>query len=450
MFKAIKHMGTALIFLLAAQGLFAGCWANQAVETAAEVPGTTLSPSPTRDSTNQTDPPHPSPSVTETEISSTPTAELTAAMTAPEKPPNDWIAFRDLWTIAIIKTNGSGKRSIIDGKFDPRNPTWSPDGQWIAFSGYSSTSNCHQIYLVRPDGSELSQITFAPGDKYNYSWSPDGQSIVYSQITRKIKELRGSKVDLYLFDIPLAEITQLTNTDTIYEHFPKFSPDGDILAYIAIEENTWPKIFKLMTLDLKQNIPQQVVDEQIDIKDFTWSSDGTKITFISSGSKTSGFACNDFYEVNTDGSELKRLTNNDSSYGSPSWDENGEWLIYTEADCHYPAATGFRTIYIIDSNWDNKFKVPNTYKDHSPTWSPWPGIEVGEQYLITELGKNLQLRSSPAVSGEVLDQLDQGQVIMVIEGPVEADEYLWWRVRLNDGGLEGWVAENPGWFIRIE
>jgi hypothetical protein len=40
-------------------------------------------------------------------------------------------------------------------------------------------------------------------------------------------------------------------------------------------------------------------------------------------------------------------------------------------------------------------------------------------------------------------RVDSGRVL---EGPVEAEDYLWWRVRLEGSDDEGWVAEIPGWF----
>jgi len=81
-----------------------------------------------------------------------------------------------------------------------------------------------------------------------------------------------------------------------------------------------------------------------------------------------------------------------------------------------------------------------------PAWSPLPALQVGGTYAITELGGRLNLRLSPALDGEVVEKLHEGDEILVLEGPVEASQYLWWRVRLGDGDLEGWVAENPGWF----
>lgn len=49
-------------------------------------------------------------------------------------------------------------------------PTWSPDGQWIAF--HSDRDGDFDIYIVRPDGSDLRQLTDNDGNDMQPSWSP--------------------------------------------------------------------------------------------------------------------------------------------------------------------------------------------------------------------------------------------------------------------------------------
>lgn len=49
-------------------------------------------------------------------------------------------------------------------------PTWSPDGQWIAF--HSDRDGDFDIYIVRPDGSDLRQLTDNDDNDMEPSWSP--------------------------------------------------------------------------------------------------------------------------------------------------------------------------------------------------------------------------------------------------------------------------------------
>ena len=52
-------------------------------------------------------------------------------------------------------------------------PRFSPDGEWIAFSGEA------QIGIVRADGTGLRWVTTQTGTNEHPSWSPDGTRVAY-------------------------------------------------------------------------------------------------------------------------------------------------------------------------------------------------------------------------------------------------------------------------------
>jgi Tol biopolymer transport system component len=74
--------------------------------------------------------------------------------------------YRTLW---VVHSDGSGLHQLsiagCGGPFtDPNaraclDPTWSPDGQKIAFSLFSAATGQREIYTVNPDGTHLFQVT---------------------------------------------------------------------------------------------------------------------------------------------------------------------------------------------------------------------------------------------------------------------------------------------------
>jgi hypothetical protein len=58
---------------------------------------------------------------------------------------------------------------------------------------------------------------------------------------------------------------------------------------------------------------------------------------------------------------------------------------------------------------------------------------------------NLNLRSAPALTANILTVTPAGSVVMVLQGPVCVpylnSAYLWWQVT-NPDGVTGWSAEN--------
>jgi TolB protein len=58
----------------------------------------------------------------------------------------------------------TGESSIIAGEGSNEQPTWSPDGQWIAFQS-DRKNRIWQVYRMRADGSDLLQLTFESENK---------------------------------------------------------------------------------------------------------------------------------------------------------------------------------------------------------------------------------------------------------------------------------------------
>jgi Tol biopolymer transport system component len=74
--------------------------------------------------------------------------------------------------IVVARTDGSAYRRLTDGTFRDRGPTWSPDGQRIAF--YSDRGGTYELWTIRPDGSGLQQLTRTANALVYPTWSPDG------------------------------------------------------------------------------------------------------------------------------------------------------------------------------------------------------------------------------------------------------------------------------------
>lgn len=73
--------------------------------------------------------------------------------------------------------------------------------------------------------------------------------------------------------------------------------------------------------------------------------------------------------------------------------------------------------------------------------------EIGPGALVVVTGTGgagLKLRALATTSADVLGVAREGTVLTVLEGPVEADDFRWWKVRAPDG-TEGWGAAN--WLV---
>jgi hypothetical protein len=78
-------------------------------------------------------------------------------------------------------------------------------------------------------------------------------------------------------------------------------------------------------------------------------------------------------------------------------------------------------------------------------------FRVGDIYIITEEGENLNLRQGPSTSETIIAKLQPGEYVEIIDGPVSADGYTWWRLNLLTGShtvSEGWAVEDQEWYER--
>ncbi|MCS6881090.1 MAG: SH3 domain-containing protein [Chloroflexaceae bacterium] len=77
----------------------------------------------------------------------------------------------------------------------------------------------------------------------------------------------------------------------------------------------------------------------------------------------------------------------------------------------------------------------------SPTATPSPArLAIGARARVTNLGgAALRARAAPGLSSPITARIPEGREVTILEGPVEADGYVWWRVEATEGA--GWVAE---------
>lgn len=87
-----------------------------------------------------------------------------------------------IWTVDA--RTGKARQLTDHTVYDEHDPTWSPDGKWIAFASNRSdnpdlTPDQWDIFIMPAAGGEFRKIKAAVGEKYQLSFSPDGRLIAY-------------------------------------------------------------------------------------------------------------------------------------------------------------------------------------------------------------------------------------------------------------------------------
>lgn len=74
-------------------------------------------------------------------------------------------------------------KKLTNDFYDDRDPTWSPNGQFIAFSSDRSPagkSGAYNLFLCKIETGDIVYLTFGDHKDLTPSWSPDGRAIVFT------------------------------------------------------------------------------------------------------------------------------------------------------------------------------------------------------------------------------------------------------------------------------
>jgi Tol biopolymer transport system component len=81
-----------------------------------------------------------------------------------------------IWLVPV-----AGGRPVEISAGTGRQPDWSPDGRWVAFtSGRDDPSGRHAIFVVDRAGGKLTQLTDHAVNPQHPVWSPNGKWLVFS------------------------------------------------------------------------------------------------------------------------------------------------------------------------------------------------------------------------------------------------------------------------------
>jgi TolB protein len=131
-----------------------------------------------------------------------------------------WTAASDQYQVWVMDRNGENARRVFGGS--GWDPTWSPDGKQILFA--SDRNGSSQLWIGNLNGSGLTQVRHLPDLRGRSDWSPQNQIITYSGAAWG-REIIAMNVD----GSNKHQISPAGGNS----QGPAFSPDGQWVAFTA-------------------------------------------------------------------------------------------------------------------------------------------------------------------------------------------------------------------------
>lgn len=178
------------------------------------------------------------------------------------------------------------------------------------------------LATMNPDGSGIAELKI---NGYDPSISPDGTKIAYCSLRNDIYS------QIYVVNSDGTGEKQITKITTGDSCGPVWSRDGKKVAFYSFAQTHPSRNPAIWVMDPDGSNMKRVAEHGMSP---TWSPDDKQIAFASNrdGAKFQ------IYAMNSDGSNVRRLTNDKGEDSSPAWSPNGGDIAFvSDREGEHPA-----------------------------------------------------------------------------------------------------------------
>ena len=254
--------------------------------------------------------------------------------------------------ICIMNADGSGFRQLTSDSVRHYYPSLSPDGASVIYAAFRE-QNVYEIYEFDLNDGSVNRLTDRIGVSNAPEISPDGTTIAFMRGNPNTQQNQIWVMDRN-GDNP-------GNVPGALGWDPTWSPDGRFILFASDREGA----AQLFTVSLRGNAVNRISNLPAIRGRSDWSPDGEFIVTYS------GEPWNrELYIMSADGLNTRQLTPTGGNSQGPSFSPDGNWVVFTAYFDNYGDDHGCE-IYIIRTNGtDLRRLTNNSYCDYQPRWGP--------------------------------------------------------------------------------
>lgn len=261
-------------------------------------------------------------------------------------------------SVAYVRRSG-GRYSLMAATLDNRpdqevisdsevitTPSWSPSGEWIAFTSYRAGSG--DLYLYSFASASASRIV-SEGVNYAPVWAPDGSSLAFT------RSVEGNS-DIYRYSMASSNASRLTARGSI-ETSASFSPTGQQMIFTS-DRVGYPQLY---VMDAAGGTAERAGFAHGYCDSPAWSPDGNRIAYCA---RSEGAF--HIFVMNSDGTDIRQVTTEGTLNEDPAWSPSGRHLAFSSD------MDGVRSIYLLELNKLRLYRLTSRSDSYCATWSPVP------------------------------------------------------------------------------
>lgn len=156
-----------------------------------------------------------------------------------------YVSFENKMSAIYVQTLRTGQRTRVSARAGINGaPSWSPDGKTLALT-LSRKDGDVDVYTLDLSSQVLTRMTFDPGIDTEPTWSVDGRKLYFNSD-------RAGGPQIYEIDVSNPNRATRITFEGSYNARPRVSPDGKQLAVVYLDRGN----YRIATVDLASKAVQ--------------------------------------------------------------------------------------------------------------------------------------------------------------------------------------------------